>query len=58
MLILYIFVQNFAWIAAYLVISGLFANYFLAALNGRNDFRDDMDQKPTFLNIEPGNTTS
>ncbi|KAF5375369.1 hypothetical protein D9615_007925 [Tricholomella constricta] len=52
MLVLYSAIQNFAWVAAYLVISGLFANYLLASLNARNGLRDDMNRKPTFFDIE------
>lgn len=52
MLVLYAAIRNFAWVAAYLVISGLFANYLLASLNARNSFREDMNRKPTFLDVE------
>ncbi|RDB17608.1 hypothetical protein Hypma_001100 [Hypsizygus marmoreus] len=52
MLVLYVAVDNFAWVAAYLVISGFFANYLLASLNARRSLREDMNRKPTFFDIE------
>ncbi|KAF8064284.1 hypothetical protein FPV67DRAFT_1451491 [Lyophyllum atratum] len=30
----------------------VFANYLLASLNARNDFREDMNRKPTFFDVE------
>ncbi|GLB44551.1 hypothetical protein LshimejAT787_1701780 [Lyophyllum shimeji] len=53
MLILYaVFQTNWAWMAAYMIIGGMFANYLLASLNARKDFREDMNRNPTFLDVE------
>ncbi|KAF9458716.1 hypothetical protein BDZ94DRAFT_1313044 [Collybia nuda] len=51
MLALYVAVDGFAWMAVYLVLSGLFANYLLGSLNARQSLRSDMYPKFTFLDM-------
>jgi len=49
--ILYLSIKNWAWASAYMVISGVFANFLLASLNARRSLRNEMHPSVTFLDM-------
>ncbi|TFK73251.1 hypothetical protein BDN72DRAFT_213600 [Pluteus cervinus] len=52
MLILFVSMNNFAWITVFFTISRLFSNSFLASLHGRESLRNDADEPLRFVDCD------